>query len=226
MTSVKLFFGAAVVALTASAQSITFSGPLTVNAINPSGTSFAYSGTLTQAATISLTASGTACEQAGSVYCTNAAGVAVVAGAGAGVGQTSTFSATFSPTSGTWNFGALLMNVEGECTVQLFPANASNGLGSGSPPSSLSLNNVSLASLGCPTFSITSPAITLFVADSNYPDNSQGFTVTSGARSPTPSPTPLPSTLVLSMVGLAALAVFAASSRFFLGNLGSNAARR
>lgn len=225
MTSVKLLFAAAVVALTASAQSITFSGPLTVNATNPSGTSFAYSGTLTQAATISLTASGTACEQ-GSVYCTNAAGVAVVAGAGAGVGQASTFSATFSPTSGTWNFGALLMNVEGECTVQLFPANAGNGLGSGSPPSSLSLNNVSLASLGCPAFSITSPVITLFVADNNYPDNSQGFTVTSGASSPTPSPTPLPSTLVLSMVGLAALAVFAASSRFFLGNFGSNAARR
>lgn len=36
--------------------------------------------------------------------------------------------------AGTWTYGALLMTISGLGTVQEFPANAANGLGSPTPP--------------------------------------------------------------------------------------------
>jgi hypothetical protein len=211
VTSTKALWVIALLTGGAYAQTISLPGAQTVPAINPSGTSFTYSGTLTQAATLSFTQTGLACEQASSTYCTNAAGVVVVAGS-TGVGGTSTFSGTFGGTAGTWNFGALLMTISGVGTAQVLPANAGNGLGSGTPPSSLSLNGATLSSLGFSHFSVVNPTITFVVADNNYGDNSGLFTLTpTGA----PAATPAPSTLLLSLTGGAALALLIFSKRVF-----------
>jgi hypothetical protein len=63
-------------------------------------------------------------------------------------------------------------------TVQVFPANAQNGLGSATPPMSLTSPATSLASLGFSPFIITNPTITFIVADTNYADNGGSFILT------------------------------------------------
>src|SRR5208283_4972290 len=95
--------------------------------------------------------------------------------------------------SGTWNYGALIMSISGVGAVQVFPANAGNGLGSSTPPGSLTLTSTSLSTLGFSSFSVVNPTITFTNADTNYGDNSGGFTVT---QTGLPS-TPAPATLVL-----------------------------
>jgi hypothetical protein len=155
-------------------------GPLTVNATSASGVSFTYNGTLTQLDTIEFTETGDACLQGGGAYCTNGAGIVVVAGSTA-VGGTSTFSGTFGATNGLWNFGALLMIISGVSpvgTVQVFPANAQNGLGSSTPPTRLTLPVTTLGSLGFSPFIVTNPTVTFVVADTNYGDNSGSFVLT------------------------------------------------
>ena len=154
--------------------------PLTVPGTSSSGVRFVYNGTLTQLDTIEFTGSGDACLQATTAYCTNGAGIVVVAGS-TPVGGTSTFNGVFGATSGAWNFGALLMEISGVTplgTVQIFPANAQNGLGSPTPPMSLTLPATSLASLGFSPFIVTNPTITFIVADTNYADNGGSFTLT------------------------------------------------
>ena len=154
--------------------------PLTVPGITPSGVSFTYNGTLTQLDTIAFTVTGQPCQQSGGTYCINGAGIVVVAGS-TPVGGTSTFTGTFGTTAGTWNFGALLMVISGVSpvgTVQIFPANAQNGLGSTMPPVSLTLPATSLASLGFSPFVVTNPTITFIVPDTYYPDNSGSFVLT------------------------------------------------
>jgi len=134
--------------ITNSSPIVIFGGPLTVPGPSSSGVSFVYNGTLTQLDTIEFTVSGEVCLQARTAYCTNGAGILVVAGS-TPVGGTSTFNGIFGTTSGTWNFGALLMEISGVSpvgTVQVFPANAQNGLGSTTPPMSLTLPATSLAS--------------------------------------------------------------------------------
>jgi hypothetical protein len=191
----------------AAAQVITFPSSLSVGATSAGGVSFTYSGVLTQAATLGFTASGLSCEQ-GAAYCTNASGVIVIPGS-SGVGATSSFGGTFFGTAQTWNFGALIMGISGVGGVQVFPANSANGLGSGSPPSALSLAGSSLASLGFPAFSVTNPTITFVVADTLYADNSGGFTLTQSA----PSATPVPSTLLLAMAALVMLSLMLIARR-------------
>jgi hypothetical protein len=63
-------------------------------------------------------------------------------------------------------------------TVQIFPANAENGLGNATPPTSLTLPATSLASLGFSPFTVTNPTITFVVADTNFADNGGGFVLT------------------------------------------------
>jgi len=196
----------------AFAQSIVLPSTLTVPAISSSGTAFTYSGTLTQAATIALTAAGAACEQAGSVYCTNASGVVTVAGSSA-VGAATSFTGSVGGFSGTFNYGSLIMTISGVGSVQLFAANASDGLGSGAPPSSLTLPATSLTALGFPNFSVSNPTITFTVADNLYTDNSGSFSVASGSGS-TPSPTPAPGGLILAILGLAAISLMFGFNRF------------
>jgi hypothetical protein len=160
-------------------------GPLTVPGTSSAGVRFTYNGTLTQLDTIAFSETGEACLQATTAYCTNGAGIVVVAGS-TPVGGTSSFSEAFGTTSGLWNYGALLMVISGVSpvgTVQIFPANAQNGLGSQTPPVGLSLPSTSLASLGFSPFSVTNPTIAFLVADTNYADNSGSFVLAqSGAK--------------------------------------------
>lgn len=118
-------------------------GPLSVDALSTTGDSFAYSGTLTQNDTLELTVTGDPCLQTGA-YCINAAGVVTVAGTSP-VGAATTFTGTYGGTTATWDFGALLMEISGVGAVQIFPADAADGLGSGSPPSSLTQPSTALA---------------------------------------------------------------------------------
>jgi hypothetical protein len=126
--------------------------PITVDALSTTGVSFGYVGTLMQNDSIELTVTGDPCLQSGPAYCVNGAGVVTVAGTSP-VGAASTFSGLFGGTSGTWDYGALLMEISGTSTVQIFPADAADGLGSGSPPSSLTLPLTTLSALGFPAFS-------------------------------------------------------------------------
>lgn len=166
---------------------ITFPGGTeTVMAISSTGTSFVYTGTLTQSDTLAFTANNVSCLQT-AAYCVNAAGVVTVAGT-TGVGGTSTFSGTFNGTTAAWNFGALLIEISGEGTEQIFAANATNGLGSSTPPQSLSLASTSLVSLGFGNFSVTNPTITFVVADNFYPDNMGEFVLKQSSSSVVPEP--------------------------------------
>ena len=145
------------------------------------GPVYVVPGVVTGDDTISLMgASGMVCLRAG--YCTNAAGI-TLAGSAAQAGTTSTFRATIGASRGTWNFGALLMSIEGVGTVQVFQATGTNGLGSDSPPTTFSLTQSasglpevwSYRSLGFPKFKVQNARITFFVADDYYADNSGDF---------------------------------------------------
>ena len=140
-----------------------------------SETSFTYSGTLTGADTLSLIASGTPNLQSNGAYAVNAAGVVVVAGNGAAVGQTSP-----NPDNGT-AYGSLLLIISGSgftATEQIFPADIANGLGSASPSTSLFCPITSLSDLGFGPFSVTDPTLTFVISDTIRSDNSGIFTVT------------------------------------------------
>jgi len=200
MASARTLFAFSLLSAGAFAQSISLPGALTLQAVSSTGTSFTYNGTLTQAATIALIVSGAACEQSGGVYCTNGSGVVTVAGSSA-VGAATSFAGSVGGFSGTWNYGALIMSISGVGSVQVFPANAGNGLGSSSPPGTLSLASTSLSALGFANFSVANPTITFTVADNNYGDNSGGFTVTQAGLPGTPAP----ATLGLVVLGLVVL---------------------
>jgi hypothetical protein len=147
---------------------------LTVDSTSAIGSSFTYSGVLTGADTLSLIASGSPCLQSGA-YCTNAAGVVVVAG---------TSPVGGSSLNGGTTFGSLLLTISGVGTEQLFPTNAANGLGSGSPPTSLFLPSTSLSALFGSFAQVTDPTFTLVMSDTLRSDNSGSFTVASAVPEP------------------------------------------
>ncbi len=192
-------------------------GTQTVVATSTTGTSFTYTGTLMDTDTLALTATGSPsdpCLQSGPQYCTNAAGVLTTAGVGALVGQTTTFSGTINGTNGTWNYGSLLLEISAGSfheTVQLFDADAANGLGSIAPPSSLTLASTSLSALGFGSFSpLSNPTLTFILADTLYSDNNvnNNFVLT-----PVASGVPEPSSVFLIGSGLAGLAWFGRRAR-------------
>jgi len=147
------------------------------------GPVYVVPGEVTGDSTISLTTvTGVVCLRAG--YCTNAAGISTPEdGSATPPGATSTFNAAIGGFSGTWNFGALLMSIEGVGTVQVFSANRANGLHSDSPPTTFSLIEsstglpevTSYRALGFPAFKLRNARITFFVADNDYSDNSGDF---------------------------------------------------
>jgi hypothetical protein len=157
-------------------------GTLTVPALSTTGASFVYSGTLTQNDTITFTQTGNPCLQSsGTGYCTNGAGVLTVA-ATVGVTPVGGSSGFTGPSgvipAGSWTYGSLLMIISGVGAVQVFPTNAGNGLGSGTPPASLNLPTTSLSALGFGVFSQANPTITFIVADTGYLDNGNQFVLT------------------------------------------------
>ena len=88
-------------------------GTLNLPAINTSGVSFTYTGTLTQSDTTAFTETGTSCLQSPASYCTNGAGVVITAGT-TGVGGDSTFMEHLQlGTFGTWDYGSLLLEISG-----------------------------------------------------------------------------------------------------------------
>lgn len=151
-------------------------GTLTLPGISTTGVSFTFTGTLTQTDTLSFTESGNPCLQSPPAYCVNGAGVVTTAGTSP-VGAATTFMGTFNGTTETWDFGAILLEISGEGAVQIFPANAANGLGSATPPHSLTLPTTSLSSLGFPSFSVVNPTIMFVMADTLYSDNSGQFVI-------------------------------------------------
>lgn len=188
----KLLWAATFVSGTSLATQIPLpGGTLTIPGTNSTGVSFTYTGTLTQNDTIAFTESGNPCLQtSGSGYCVNGAGVLTVA-ATVGVtpvGGSSTFTGPSGVIpAGTWTYGALLMTISGVGTVQVFPTNAANGLGSATPPAGLTLPATSLGALGFPTFSVANPTITFIMADTFFGDNGGQFVLVQAA--PTPVPT-------------------------------------
>ncbi len=182
--------------------------PITVEALSTTGVSFSYAGTLTQNDTLELTVTGDPCLQLGPAYCVNGAGVVTVAGTSP-VGAATTFSGTFGGTTGTWDFGALLMEISGTSTVQIFPADAADGLGSGSPPLSLTLPLTTLSALGFPAFDEVDPTITFILADNLYTDNSGQFNL---SQVPEPTTVSVVGVLVCAMAGLVRRARRAARS--------------
>jgi hypothetical protein len=173
--------------------------PMTVDAVSNTGVSFEYVGTLTQNDVLGLTVSGDPCLQSGPAYCVNGAGVITVKGTSP-VGAATTFTGPVAGVTGTWDFGALLMEISGTSTeVQLFPADTADGLGSATPPLGLTLPLTTLSALGFPVFSEVDPTITFVVADNLYTDNSGHFSL-----APVPEPTTV-GVLGVLLCGLAAV---------------------
>jgi PEP-CTERM motif-containing protein len=162
---------------------------LTIDSTSATGSSFTYSGTLTGSDTLSLIASGAPCLQSGA-YCTNAAGVVVVAGTQPVGG----FS--INPLDGN-TYGSLLLSISGVAgSEQLFPTTAANGLGSSSPPTSLFLSSTPLSDF-FGSFSEVNPTLTFVMSDSLFTDNSGSFSVA--------SPVPEPSAWAMMILGFAGI---------------------
>jgi hypothetical protein len=192
---VPVFAGIVLMAGLCQAASLTFTSPVTVTGVDTlSGPSFTVGTALSSSDTIDISVSGTICLQSGH-YCTNGAGVVVVAGT-TGVGGASMNGATA--------FGALLLGNNALGFHQLFATDASNGLGSPTPPTLLTLN-ATLASVGFGAGIGAGQALEFRLSDTDTSDNSGAFTVTD-LSGRVPSEVPEPATVALVGVGAAALA--------------------
>lgn len=191
MISTRMAWLAAVVSGVCTAANVQFpTNPFVVPGLSTTGASFTYSGTLTQNDTIAFTQSGNPCLQTGGTgYCVNGAGVLTVA-ATVGVTPVGGSSSFAGPSgvipAGTWTYGALLLTISGVGTVPLFPTNAGNGLGSATPPASLTLAPTTLSALGFGTFSQVNPTITLILADTGYADNGGQYSLAQAVTPPVP----------------------------------------
>ena len=192
-------------------------GALTVSGTSTTGASFVYSGTLTNADTIAFAQSGNPCLQtAGTGYCTNGAGVLTVAATvgSTPVGGSSSFAGPSGVIpAGTWTYGALLMTISGVGTVQVFPTNAGNGLGSPTPPAGLALPATTLGALGFGAFSVSNPTITFIVADTFFGDNGGQFALAQAAPPPPPSVANVPALGAWALIALALMLALAAGRR-------------
>jgi hypothetical protein len=143
------------------------------------GPVYSIPGTVTEESTITLTAvTGSVCLRAG--YCTNAAGiVTATAGNTTAPGQTSFFTEHQADGSDReFNYGALLISIEGVGQRQVFPAVQANGLNSILPPTSLTASAPTFRELGFQKFSVQGAQIRFIVADTYYADNSGDFLLT------------------------------------------------
>ena len=181
-----------------SAATINFA-PVTVLGTDVgSGPSIMLTGGAAPTDLFNLVVSGLVDLQGNGVYGTNAAGVIVVAGS-SGVGQTLV--------NGTTNFGSLLIGNSTLGFQQIFPANAANGLGSLTPPSTLS-TTVSVGSLFGGSLA-PGTSLQFRISDTNTFDNFGQFSLTTlSLTTADVSGVPEPSTWVLSATALALVLVF------------------
>ena len=203
----------ALMAASAWAANVTLpGGSMVVAGTNSSGVSFTYNGTLTQNDTITLYVSGQPCLQtSGTQYCVNGAGVLRVPGSGGG--QIIGASSPFGGFGGTFTYGALMMTISGgPGSVQVFPTNAGNGSGSSNPPALLTVNNVTLASLGYSAFSVVNPIITFTVGDTDWSDNGGQFNLSNTAPVGTPISN---STLIGMTIALALIGIYQLNAQVF-----------
>jgi hypothetical protein len=162
----------AVAAITATAAPVTISGlPITIMGTDVfSGPSFVVSGNFTELDTLSLTATGTV-DLASGLFNTNAAGIVVApatTNTGAHPGEVTL--------SGGIPYAALLIGNDTLGFHPVFPADAANGLGDGTPPTSVTINNVPLATIfGGPVSIPTGTILEFRVNDINTGDNSGAF---------------------------------------------------
>ena len=205
MNQLTLFFYLAALPAAFGGSILLPGGGLSVNGGGAGGASFTYTGTLTEADTLNFLVAGNPCLQPGNTFCTNGGGVLVTAGS-TPVGGSASFSGTVGTvagSNGTWTLGALLLSITGVGTRQLFPADASTGLGSATPPTTLTLDPTSLSALGFGSFSAVNPTLTFVVADTNYADNTSAFDLRQLSSTSTPEPSTMG--MVALACGLAAL---------------------
>ncbi len=186
--------------ITAFAGTISIPGT-TVNGSDVfSGPTLTLTSAVAATDTLTLTATGEVFLQGPSAYGTNAAGVLTTAGT-TGVGGSSP--------NGSTTFGALLFGNSTFGFVQVYPTNASNGLGSATPSSSLTVTAVSLASLGFNTTMPSGTVLQFLISDTNTSDNFGSFLVsgaiiTAGVNVVVPEP----GSIAMVLAGLAALSGF------------------
>lgn len=155
-----------------------------------SGPSFTVTSNFLGTDTISLNVSGTV-EIANGNYRSNAAGIATQAGF--------VQPGAFLTGPQNRNFGALLLGNSTLGFFNLFASSVANGLGSPTPPTNLSLNSVSLASIF--GTGLNSGTVLQFrVNDNNSADNSGAFTV-SGSINSAATAVPEPFTIIGTLIG-------------------------
>jgi hypothetical protein len=196
MRTLAIFCGwtlAIVAMLSTPAQgaSLTFPNTTVLGGDVSSGPTFTVVESLAPTDVINLTVGGQVTLQGPSAYGTNAAGIVTLAGS-TGVGGTST-------TPGGFNFGALLLGNNQLGFVQLFAANAGNGLGSNNPSQMLSLVNVPIGNYFTNGIQAGS-TLEWRVADIDFFNNSGAFRIQNDA-------VPEPSTWAMLGGGLLGIAV-------------------
>ena len=183
----------------------TFAGTISIPSTTVNGTDVFSGPTLTLTSqvnptdTLTLTTSGQVFLQGASAYGTNPAGVVTTAGT-TGVGGSSA--------NGSTTFGALLFGNSTFGFVQVYSTNAADGLGSLTPPSSLTVAAVSFSSLGFNTAMPSGTILQFRVSDINTGDNFGSFTVSGSINTASVSGVPEPSSVAMVLVGLAALGGF------------------
>jgi hypothetical protein len=164
-----------------------------------SGPTFTVSGNYGAGDTVDLTVSGTV-DLASGDYTANAAGILVsppTSNTGSHPGQT-------SPGAGGLPYAALLLGNSTLGFFPLFPADTADGLGSSTPPTTLSVDETLGSIFGNSVSIPDGTVLELEVDDINTYDNSGSFTV-GNAISGVPDGGTTVALLGLSLAGLAAL---------------------
>lgn len=191
-------------ALMLASVATTFAATITVSSTTVNGTDVFSGPTLTLTSqvaptdTLTLTAGGEVFLQGATAFGTNPAGVLTTAG-------TSPVGAFLA--NGSTSFGSLLFGNSTFGFVQVYPTNAANGLGSATPPHSLTVTGVTFSSLGLNSVMPSGTVLQFRISDTNTVDNFGSFTV-SGSINTAASGVPEPGSVSMVLLGLAALGGF------------------